>query len=63
MTTVVEARRVPDLPDDGFIDGPPTLAIEVIAPDDRANDIQQKVSDYLAAGTTRVWIVEPKTKR
>ncbi|HKS92499.1 MAG TPA: Uma2 family endonuclease [Tepidiformaceae bacterium] len=58
----VEASRVPGLPDDGFIDGPPTLAIEVISPEDRANDIQQKVNDYLAAGTTRVWVVEPKTK-
>ena len=44
----------------GFVDGPPTLAVEVISPSDRDVDIAAKVEDYLAAGAERVWVVRPE---
>lgn len=43
-----------------FVDGPPTLAVEVISPSDRDVDIAAKVEDYLAAGAERVWVVRPE---
>ena len=46
----------------GFIEGPPTLAVEVVSPNDRAADVQTNVETYLRYGTQRVWVVEPKTK-
>ncbi len=46
----------------GFIDGPPTLAVEVISPDDRDSEITEKLAEYLAAGAQRVWIVRPQNK-
>jgi Uma2 family endonuclease len=45
-----------------FVDGPPTLAIEVMSPNDRAEDVQEKVEEYLSAGCERVWVVQPLTK-
>ena len=40
----------------------PDLAVEVVSPNDRANDIQEKVSKYLQYGTQLIWVVYPKTK-
>jgi Uma2 family endonuclease len=40
----------------------PDLAVEVVSPSDRFEDVQTKVADYLAAGTRLVWVVEPATR-
>jgi len=39
--------------------GPPDLAVEVLSPTDRPGDAHAKVADYLAAGTSLVWVVDP----
>jgi Uma2 family endonuclease len=59
----VVAARVPDegLPK-GYWDGPPTLAIEVVSPNDRADDIQERVQDYLEAGSKQVWVLWPRRR-
>ncbi len=44
----------------GFFDGPPDLAVEIVSPDDTDREIQEKVTDYLAAGAPRVWVVRPE---
>lgn len=45
----------------GFWEGPPTLAVEVVSPHDRADEIHTKVGDYLDAGTRQVWVLWPRT--
>ncbi|MBI3303332.1 MAG: Uma2 family endonuclease [Deltaproteobacteria bacterium] len=40
----------------------PDLAVEVISPNDRFDDVQEKVAEYFAAGTRLVWVVHPKTR-
>ncbi len=47
------------LPGRGFWEGWPTLAVEVVSPDDRATEIHAKVQQFLEAGTRLVWIVWP----
>ncbi|MCZ7541456.1 MAG: Uma2 family endonuclease [Anaerolineae bacterium] len=42
--------------------GAPTLAVEVMSPDDQFEDAVQKVADYFAAGTAEVWVVLPRQK-
>jgi Uma2 family endonuclease len=37
----------------------PDLAVEVISPSDRAAEVQAKVNDWLAAGCSMVWVVDP----
>jgi Uma2 family endonuclease len=41
----------------------PDLAVEVISPSERADDIFTKVQTYLQYGTRLVWIVYPKTRQ
>lgn len=43
--------------------GAPDLVVEVLSPADRPAEVHAKVADYLAAGTSLVWIVDPKVRR
>ena len=40
----------------------PDLAIEVISPNDRYTEVNEKVDDYLAAGTRMVVVVNPRNR-
>ena len=40
----------------------PDLAVEVISPNDRFDDVLEKVAEYFAAGTRLIWVVHPKTQ-
>lgn len=42
-----------------YFPGPPDLAVEIVSPNDRADDIHNKVMDFLNAGTHLVWVVYP----
>jgi Uma2 family endonuclease len=42
-----------------LIEGPPVLAVEILSPSDKIEDILAKVESYLAAGTKIVWLLEP----
>ncbi len=57
----LEAVRVPSRRR-GFVPGPPTLAVEVTSPDDSDRDVADKVQEYLAFGTGRVWVVRPELR-
>src|SRR5688572_5819517 len=48
--------------DVGYVVGAPALAIEVTSPDDRDAYLSQKVTEYLEAGSRRVWVVRPNLK-
>jgi Uma2 family endonuclease len=62
--------RVPDVvvvrggrPDGRVITSPPEVAVEVLSPDDRAVDVQDKIDDYLQFGIVAVWLIDPERKR
>ena len=46
----------------GFFPGAPDLAVEVLSPSDRYAAVARKVSQYLAAGTRLVWLLDPETR-
>lgn len=46
----------------GFWTVPPSLAVEVVSPSNTVGEIQEKVLDYLEAGTELVWVVDPRTR-
>jgi Uma2 family endonuclease len=46
----------------GYLRLAPDLAVEIISPSETAEDIQEKVEDYLRAGTSQVWTVYRKTR-
>lgn len=43
-------------------EGPPDLAVEILSPSDRTRAVREKVSQYLAAGTRIVWVVDPEAR-
>ena len=59
----VAASRIPaaGLPTK-FWEGAPDLAVEVVSPGDTVEEVEEKVDDYLTAGTHLVWVVNPKRK-
>ncbi len=70
----LRGARVPDvsfvrkglLPKGWNIDRPfpgaPTLAIEVVSPDDDAEDLLKRTRDYLRAGSEQVWVAYPSER-
>jgi Uma2 family endonuclease len=63
--------RVPDvalaqagrqLATDRPIEGAPDLVMEVVSPTNTAREMDQRVSDYFAAGCRRVWVVYPEER-
>jgi len=57
----VRTDRVPPRGKRGFFDGFPDLAVEVVSFNDLASELTEKVEQWLAAGTTSVWVVDPNT--
>ncbi len=57
---VAFVRTGRDLPLDKLPEGAPDLAVEVISPTNTPREIDQRVSDYFAAGCQRVWVVYPE---
>ncbi len=47
----------------GHLSVPPDVAIEIRSPSDRSHDVMRKVSLFLAAGVTEVWVIEPDHQR
>ena len=45
-----------------FWPGAPDLAVEVLSPGDTFDEVYGKVEDWLAAGTSAVWVVSPKRR-
>ncbi len=62
--------RVPDVmllrtsdPLDEIISIPPLLCIEILSPDDRATDLQDKIDDYLTMGVGAIWVINPRLRK
>jgi Uma2 family endonuclease len=56
----VRADRIPPDGVRGYFQGAPDLAVEVVSPSDRPDEVAAKVQDWLQAGCSMVWVVEPK---
>ena len=56
----IRAERVPPtgLPT-GYFEGAPDLAVEIVSPGDTAAEVDEKVREWLRAGTRAVWVLYP----
>ncbi len=45
-----------------FVDGAPILAVEVLSPNDKQQDITDAIEEYLDCGVKQVWIVDTATE-
>ncbi len=50
---------VPDKLPTGYPVVAPDLAVEVVAPDDLAYEVETKINDYLLAGVRLIWVINP----
>jgi Uma2 family endonuclease len=48
---------------EGYFEGAPRLAIEVISPANTAESVDRKIEKYFAYGGEEVWVFYPKTRR
>ena len=46
----------------GYWVGAPDLAVEVVSPGDTVGEVEEKVAEWLNAGTRMVWVVSPKLR-
>jgi Uma2 family endonuclease len=46
----------------GFAALAPDLAVEVLSPNDHSREVQEKVDEYLHAGTRLVWVIDPESR-
>ncbi len=59
----VGADRMPPtgIPE-GFWGLAPDLAVEVVSPRESAEEVREKVRDYLQAGTSLMWVIYPRSR-
>lgn len=59
----VRHGRLPgEQPPRGHCAIPPDLAVEVVSPNDEAEEVEEKLSEYLGAGVALVWVAYPRTR-
>ena len=59
----VSNERLREIGDsDGFAEGAPNLAVEVVSPSDRYTYVEDKVADWLDHGTLAVIVVDPRRR-
>ena len=59
----VRKERIPNaFQQAGFWQLSPDLVVEIISPSESAGSVQDKVNDYLQAGTRMIWLVYPNTQ-
>lgn len=56
----VREDRIPPGGVKGFFQGAPDIAVEVVSPTDRTAEVAAKVQDWLRAGCSMVWVVDPE---
>ncbi len=48
---------------DGYYQGSPLIAVEVISPANTAETVERKLAKYFENGASEVWVAFPKTRR
>ncbi|MES2793939.1 MAG: Uma2 family endonuclease [Planctomycetota bacterium] len=54
------AESIAQMPSDqGWYEGPPVLAVEILSPSDTHENVVEKINLYLECGVAVVWILDP----
>jgi Uma2 family endonuclease len=56
VSAELEARTAPRAK---VVEGVPAIAVEVLSPSEKHEDITEKIEEYLDAGVAQVWIADP----
>jgi Uma2 family endonuclease len=55
----IRGERTAEIAWDRYCEFGPDLAVEILSPDDNAARLQRKISGYLTAGTSILWVMDP----
>jgi Uma2 family endonuclease len=58
----ISRKRLPRVPRRGWVAVVPEFVAEVVSPNDRITDAEDKAQDYIRAGVSLVWVVVPSTE-
>jgi Uma2 family endonuclease len=58
----ISRKRMPKVPERGWIAVAPEFTVEVVSPNDQVSDAEDKARDYIRAGVELVWVVVPSTE-
>lgn len=59
----IRRGRLPgEVPFEGHTLIAPDLAVEVVSPNDNAQELEEKLQDYFSAGVPLVWVFYPRTR-
>ncbi|HZL35200.1 MAG TPA: Uma2 family endonuclease [Tepidisphaeraceae bacterium] len=58
----ISADRLAGVPDEGHVPIAPDIAIEVVSPNDKVYELEEKLSDYRSAGVKLTWVVNPRAR-
>ena len=60
----VRRGRLPgDVEPEGWVKIPPDLAVEVVSPNDRVYELEEKLDDYRKVRVPLVWVIYPKQRK
>ncbi len=59
---VSKAKLLGGRPPQGFVEAAPDLVVEVVSPSDSYQQVEKKAAQWLTAGASVVWVVNPATK-
>jgi Uma2 family endonuclease len=59
----IRKERIPKPRPAAFVEIVPDLVVEVVSPSDSYAEILDKVDEFLQAGTTVVWVVDPRRRK
>lgn len=62
VSFICKERQAPQDEPEGHSRIHPDLAVEVLSPNDLADEIDEKVADYLGVGVLLVWVVHPRLR-
>ena len=62
LAFVTAERAARQIRREGFFEGAPDLAVEIVSPGDADEEVRAKIWEYFQAGTRLVWIVHPRTQ-
>ena len=46
-----------------YLDVAPELVVEILSPDDRWSEVQEKLAEYFNIGVQMVWVADPKQRQ
>ncbi len=62
VSYMLKERLAGGHPSEGFADGAPDLAVEIVSPNESTSELLQKVGEYFESGAKQVWLLFPETQ-